>query len=528
LKVSSVTISYGPNDGSDVRLIVEDRSPLFLDIEKITNDQEASEQIKMLDLDILIDITGHTYNGRIGISAFKPAPVVINYLGFPGSSGCVGVDYSMVDRKVVSPEVAHNLFNEGLIYLPYSYQVNSMPLEVAPVILGHIVNQNGHEISNGNDSSREDTNKKNESITDHIISLNNRIKLCNFNTNKKMEPISFSVWMNIMRIKPSSILVLLEMTIDAKMNFLREVQYHGVSPSRLYFVPNLSWKGHLERISIVCDFVLDTFVYGAHTTASDMLWMSVPIITLQSWGSGRMPSKVASSIISSMQRMDVDNDVSIAHEGSIHSISASDAMVTYNVRDYESTAVSFSNCFSTVIRLKHLILSLTLIAPTFDTKIMQNSIEYACQVIKDVSTISPLFAGITRTNHSTRRHKYLSQDIEGDARKSSNNGKEMFHIIVGKPNSSMELDIIGEYSIEENQSINCLGELIIAEFKNDIDNDNNHVFYDFCSLLSESDRNMLVILSQPMATRIKATLSFSSTYNSTKKINRSSIIRILR
>ena len=52
------------------------------------------------------------------------------------------------------------------------------------------------------------------------------------------------------------------------------IRYHGISPSRLLFVPTLPWKDHLHRAPAICDFVLDTFVYGAHTTVSDMLWMT--------------------------------------------------------------------------------------------------------------------------------------------------------------------------------------------------------------------------------------------------------------
>jgi hypothetical protein len=224
--------------------------------------------------------------------------------------------------------------------------------------------------------------------------------------------------------------------------------------------------------------------------------MSVPIITLQSWGSGRMPSKVASSIISSMQNM--DNNVSIAYRNRLHGISVSDVMVTHNVREYESTAVRFSNSFSAVIRLKQLILSLTLIAPTFNTQIMQNSIEHAYQIVKEVSILSPL---------KTEKEKY--------------------HIIIGNPYISAELDFNMKYNIEEIKSMNCLEDLIIAQFENDINYDDNHISHD-CSFLSELDTNTMIVLSQSMAIRIKATLSYSSPYISSKKINRSSITQVLR
>ena len=71
---------------------------------------------------------------------------------------------------------------------------------------------------------------------------------------------------------------------------------YGILPTRLWFASSQIWTKHLERASLLCDFVLDTFVYGAHTTSSDMLWVGVPVLSLTAWGSGRMPSRVAGSI----------------------------------------------------------------------------------------------------------------------------------------------------------------------------------------------------------------------------------------
>lgn len=522
LKVLSVTLSYGPNDGSDVRLIVEVRSPLFMDIEKVVNDLEASELIKTLDLDILVDITSHTYNGRKGIIALKPAPVVINYLGFPGTSGCPEADYSMVDSNVVSPESTKNLFNERLIYLPYSYQVNSMPFEVAPVLWGQNKSKDIDGINNANDPPKEPIEKISRTITDHIISLNNRVKLCSFNANKKMEPTSFSVWMNVMRSEPATVLVLLDMAHDAKRNIIREAQYQGILPSRLFFVPTLSWECHLERVSKICDYVVDTFVYGAHTTASDMLWMSIPVITLQSWGSGRMPSKVASSIISSIQRISLDNNNGIADEKSTYDTIVSDVTVTYSVRAYESMALSLCKSPSAVIRLKNLILSLTLIAPTFNTYIMQESIEHAYQAAQEVLTLSPPTVRIRDSNPSG--------EIEGDSGTVPYSDKKKFHIVIGKPNISIDLDSNRKYSIKENTLISCLEEFIIALFENNVYYDDDFVPYEtkFCSLLSESNEDMMNVLSLPMATRIRASLPLFSTHSPSEKPLLSTITRILR
>ena len=73
---------------------------------------------------------------------------------------------------------------------------------------------------------------------------------------------------------PRALLVLLDLTNDARVSILNQAKYHGISPSRVLFVPTLPWKEHLHRAPAICDYVLDTFVYGAHTTVSDMLWMA--------------------------------------------------------------------------------------------------------------------------------------------------------------------------------------------------------------------------------------------------------------
>jgi predicted O-linked N-acetylglucosamine transferase (SPINDLY family) len=123
--------------------------------------------------------------------------------------------------------------------------------------------------------------------------------LCSFNANKKIEPIAFAAWMNIMRENPRAVLLLLDLDDSKRRHLLNQAAFHGVAASRLVFIPSLPWTQHLYR-SASCDLVLDTFVYGAHTTSSDALWMSVPLLALESWGSGRMPSRVAAAISSSL------------------------------------------------------------------------------------------------------------------------------------------------------------------------------------------------------------------------------------
>jgi len=122
---------------------------------------------------------------------------------------------------------------------------------------------------------------------------------CSFNSNKKMEPLSFAVWMAVLQQVPTALLVLLDVEDYPKKNLMQQALFHGISPDRLVFVQNAPWEDHLHRLAS-CDIILDTFTYGAHTTASDGLWMWVPVLSLEGWGSQRMPSRVAASITESV------------------------------------------------------------------------------------------------------------------------------------------------------------------------------------------------------------------------------------
>ena len=107
--VCAHSLSYGENDQSSVRTYVSTHSEHFIDLENVRNDQDAAEVVEKLELDVVVDLTAHTYKGRIGIACGKPAPIVINYLGYPGTTGCQGFDYSLTDRNVAPPEFAQQV-----------------------------------------------------------------------------------------------------------------------------------------------------------------------------------------------------------------------------------------------------------------------------------------------------------------------------------------------------------------------------------------------------------------------------------
>lgn len=177
-----MSYSFGPSDFSEMRQRVERFSPMFIDMQKtlVAVASDAADIISSHEIDILVDLTALTFNGRFEIPAMKPAPLIINYLGYPGSGGCVAYDYTIVDSISLPPEYSAS-FSEKLIYLDQRrvYQGNDLPFHV-PLFC------NGHKCNSKVLFSHP---KKSLSIPEIID--DNTVLLCSFNANKKLEPISF-------------------------------------------------------------------------------------------------------------------------------------------------------------------------------------------------------------------------------------------------------------------------------------------------------------------------------------------------
>lgn len=205
-KIYSISISFGPNDFSDMRRRVEKLSPLFINLQQVPVISTAAEIISSYQLDILIDLTVLTFNGRYEIPGRKPAPIIINYLGYPGTAGCRGYDYTIVDIDTLPPESSMS-FDEKLIYLNHRvYQANDMPLHI-PLLC----NQNSCSKDILFTRINKNTTIVNENIIPTITTTidedlklkyvkKDAIYLCSFNANKKLEPISFGGIITIITI----------------------------------------------------------------------------------------------------------------------------------------------------------------------------------------------------------------------------------------------------------------------------------------------------------------------------------------
>jgi len=243
-----VSYSYGVNDKTSERKRLELAFDLFVDIRNLS-EIEAAKKINQENIDILVDLTGFTQASRTGIVALKPAPISINWLGYPGTMGRLNnkplFDYILADR-CIAPNPSD--FSENLLYLP-CYQPNDSERPVG----------------------------KNTLKTAHKLP-ENAFVFCCFNQTFKITANIFAVWMRLLQQVPDSVLWLLECNVWAKTNLQREAESAGVEKDRLIFAPRIAIEDNLAR-HVHADLFLDTLPYNAHTTASDALFMRLPLLT---------------------------------------------------------------------------------------------------------------------------------------------------------------------------------------------------------------------------------------------------------
>ena len=259
-------ISFGPDDESEMRARVEKGFDHFFDA-RGRDDTEVASLLREWQIDIAVDLKGHTRDARPGIFALRPAPIQVSYLGFPGTSGVDYFDYLIADRIVV-PEEHQPHYSEKLVYLPDTYQCN-----------------NSKRAMGGKQTSRAESGLPEQGFV-----------FCCFNHNYKIAPEVFHVWMRILDQADDSVLWLLRSNPAAERNLRREAENRGVSGERLIFAPRLPYADHLARLGLA-DLFLDTLPYGAHTTASDALWSGVPVLTCMG---GSFAGRVGASLLNAI------------------------------------------------------------------------------------------------------------------------------------------------------------------------------------------------------------------------------------
>jgi len=242
-------LSLGAEPNSPTRKRIERAAERFLDVHG-ESDAEIAALIRRLEIDILVDLIGHTHNGRLGILTRRPAPVQVHYLGYAGTLGSRLIDYIIADSTVI-PQDQRACYAEQVVWLPDSYLASDNRRAISP---------------------RTPTRKDCGLPDDAFV-------FCSFNNVYKIVPDVFRVWVRLLQATPGAVLWLSQMRPAAMANLQREAQRCGVAIERLIFAPKLAQNAdHLAR-QRQADLFLDTLPYNAHTTASDALWAGLPVVT---------------------------------------------------------------------------------------------------------------------------------------------------------------------------------------------------------------------------------------------------------
>jgi predicted O-linked N-acetylglucosamine transferase (SPINDLY family) len=246
-KFEVYAFSWSREDGSPIRARVVKAMDHYIRIDKLS-DEQAARTIRAHEIDILVDLHGLTLGARPQILAYRPAPVQLTYLGFPGSTGLPGVDYVIADEFLITPEMTEH-FTEKPLYLPDCFQINDRQRAIAPK------------------PTRASVNLPEDAFV-----------FCSFNNNFKFTPDLFEVWMNILRRVPNSVLWLVADYPEVRENLFRYAEQAGIDRNRLIFNTRAVPAEYLARYQLA-DLFLDTFPFNAGTTASDALWAGLPLLT---------------------------------------------------------------------------------------------------------------------------------------------------------------------------------------------------------------------------------------------------------
>ena len=253
--------SFGADDGKAMRRRVCDAFFAMHDVSAMS-DVEAARAVYDAKIDILVDLKGFTQGARTGIMMLHPAPIQVNYLGYPGTLGSGICDYIITD-PYVTPMAAAPGYSEAFAYMPHSYQPHGR--------MGAI----------GRKPSRAESGLPDTGFV-----------FCCFNQAFKFTPRIFDLWCRLLEAASGSVLWLL-CAERAEGNLRGEALRRGIAMNRLIFAPDMDQSDHLGRLQLA-DLVLDTAPYGAHTTASDALWAGVPIVTQ---AGDTFASRVAGSLL---------------------------------------------------------------------------------------------------------------------------------------------------------------------------------------------------------------------------------------
>lgn len=295
----------------------------FIEVDKLSN-KDITLLSRDLEIDIAVDLSGHTKNSKPLIFSFRAAPIQVNWLGYPGTFGADCMDYIIADESII-PEKYKDFYNEKIVYLPNSYMVD--------------------------DSNRIASNRI---FTKAECGLpNDKFIFCCFNSFYKFNPTLLDSWSHILLEIGNSVLWISEGNQLFQTGLISEFERRGIESSRIVFArrENLM-SDHLARYSLA-DLFLDTFPYNAHTTALDALKTGLPVLTRIGES---FPSRVAASLL--------------------HAIGLPE-LITSTQSEYEALAIELAKNPEKLNAIKTKLAANRLTTPLFNTPLFTKNLEAA-------------------------------------------------------------------------------------------------------------------------------------------------------
>jgi predicted O-linked N-acetylglucosamine transferase (SPINDLY family) len=239
--------------------------------------------------------------------------VQVNYLGYPGTCGASWWDYIIADDFVLPPD-QEGYYAERPARLPHSFQVNDAR---------RLPSQNG-------------------ALTRAACGLpEEAVVLCAFSNSYKLNPAQFALWARVLRAAPQAVLWLLADNPAVSARLRAHAVREGVAPERLLFAPRLPYAQHLARLALA-DLLLDTLPFNAGATASDALWLGVPVLTC--------PGQAFASRMA----------------GSLLRAAGLPELIASSPADYEALAISLANDPNALQTLKAKLVAQRATQPFFD------------------------------------------------------------------------------------------------------------------------------------------------------------------
>ncbi|WP_313419528.1 tetratricopeptide repeat protein [Stenotrophomonas sp.] len=234
------------NDGSRIRQRLQSAARLH----EVAGQRhaETAAQIRAQGIDVLFDLRGWGGGGTPEVLAMRPAPLQLNWLAYPGTSGAPWLDAVVGDAFALPPALEPH-YSERVLRLPRAFQPsdNTRVLQPAP--------------------TRAECGLPEQGVV-----------FCCFNNSYKLNPRSAGRAFAVLQAVPGSVLWLLSGPGQADARLRAAAQAAGVDPARLVFMAKLPHPQYLARYALA-DLFLDTHPYNAHTTASDALWAGCPVLT---------------------------------------------------------------------------------------------------------------------------------------------------------------------------------------------------------------------------------------------------------